>query len=220
MLGAIVFPMKQASWRTVLGITFGPAAAAFLVSSALIARYGNDFFNLYVWFIPILQLVFFAIAVVALRSRGSSLRAVVQFQRTALRRDLAIGAAIFLAGFAIIMAYVLVMSYWIPSIVRPSLGFASALFTVLVGAVSAGICEEVIWRGYCLPQLETLTNSWTKAALISSLGFSLWHVNPFMMPYTFAVGLFYSYVYIRLRRLFPLMFGHWLTDFLGFLAYL
>jgi membrane protease YdiL (CAAX protease family) len=133
---------------------------------------------------------------------------------------LAIAGAIFSAGFAVIVAYVLEVSYCIPSIVRSSVGFASALFTVLVGAVSAGISEDTIWRGYCLPQLETLTNSWTKAALISSLGFSLWHVNPFMMPYTFAVGLFYSYMHIRLRRLFPLMFGHWLTDFAGFLAYL
>jgi len=219
------FFVASLSYRAVLGIIFGPAALSVALSVILdtTLRFSSfdEFWNVFVWIIPLMQALFFVAVLVALRRENSSLRQLVNFQRRLVARDVGLGVSLYIVGFGIIIAYVYAWSLFQPSYASPSIGRASALFIILVGSLTAGVFEETIWRGYGISRLEKLMGNSTSAAVVSSFGFSLWHVpHPggplYNMPYTFLVGLVYSYAYIRLRRLFPLMLGHWLTDAIGF----
>jgi hypothetical protein len=97
------------------------------------------------------------------------------------------------------------------------------LFTVLylatVGSIIAGICEEFIWRGYLLTRFETLTGKKVVAVVIQAILFGLYHGPYAISPAVF--GLIAGLIYIKTRRLTPLMISHTIIDSIGFtIAYL
>jgi hypothetical protein len=96
--------------------------------------------------------------------------------------------------------------------------FVPAVFRLVVVALTAGVGEELIWRGYGQSRLSQATRSPFLGMLVSNFGFDLFHVNLFSAAGAFVNGLFYSLVYLRTRRLFPIMVSHWLIDFVLFLA--
>jgi uncharacterized protein len=91
------------------------------------------------------------------------------------------------------------------------------LFTTL----SAGIMEELLFRGYLMPRLQLLLkNSWL-TIIISSLLFGLAHysygswsqmINPLF------IGLIFAWHYQKYRNIKVLMLGHFLIDFLSVLT--
>ena len=88
--------------------------------------------------------------------------------------------------------------------------------------IAVGFIEEMTYRAYALPRLEAATqNRWT-ALLIMSFGFALQHVAlPLvdwqtsltrflgMLPFGLILGL----IYLKSRRLMPLIIAHWALDF-------
>jgi membrane protease YdiL (CAAX protease family) len=85
-------------------------------------------------------------------------------------------------------------------------------------AFTAGVTEELIFRGYIQPRLELLfKNSWV-AIIISSLLFGLLHyrygtwfnvLGPFMM------GLVFAFYYSRYRNIKLLILFHFLWDIMA-----
>ena len=86
------------------------------------------------------------------------------------------------------------------------------LFTCL----TAGVTEELIFRGYLLPRLEILfKNKWV-AIIISALLFGLAHggygdLNRMLVP--LVIGIIFGYYYSRYRSLTVLIICHFLIDF-------
>lgn len=83
-------------------------------------------------------------------------------------------------------------------------------------SVTAGICEEVIFRGYGISVLERLTGNRWIALVVSSAAFMSLHgivfiPVPLMIQY-FIIGLIFGYVYQRFRRLEILILIHFLID--------
>jgi membrane protease YdiL (CAAX protease family) len=215
---------ERATWSRTLLVIFGPSIVGAISTLLMYGLFHYSSYNLYfsdyVFVIELIYLLFIAVLWKFLKSEKDGFRRLLAYDRNRLRRHLWIGFLTFLGGFGIIIAYTLVYSLVIPGVVRPSLPRLTAVFTVTIGAASAGFVEEFIWRGYGITRLEVLTKSPWKSILISSLGFGFWHLNPFNIIYTFLVGLFFGWVYTRQRSLVPLVLGHWLTDFVGFLGYL
>ena len=105
------------------------------------------------------------------------------------------------------------MEYW-KEIVK-SIPFYSKLYLVCIAPFTAGIFEEIIWRGYGISQLEPYLGL-RKAVIIQAIAFGIWHGISFHAVITFLIGLIYGYVYIKRRRLLTLSLAHIITDVIGF----
>jgi membrane protease YdiL (CAAX protease family) len=76
-------------------------------------------------------------------------------------------------------------------------GFWGAFLKV---AVLAPIIEETLFRGIIMHGLMKNYKSWY-AILLSGLLFSVYHLNPWQMTYTFFLGLFLGWLMVRTRSL-------------------
>ncbi len=91
----------------------------------------------------------------------------------------------------------------------------SKLYFVCVAPLTAGVFEEVIWRGFGVTQLEGHTST-QRAVLLQAVAFGLWHgLSPHALV-TFLIGLAYGYAYAKRRRLLALSVAHVAIDVVGF----
>jgi membrane protease YdiL (CAAX protease family) len=87
--------------------------------------------------------------------------------------------------------------------------------------ITAGICEEILFRGYALERLQLFTrNIWT-AGLVGTILFTLAHVprygfQPDLIG-VFAISAILSIVYIWRRNIAGCIALHWLIDAFGVL---
>jgi membrane protease YdiL (CAAX protease family) len=98
-------------------------------------------------------------------------------------------------------------------------------WSLLVLPLTVAFVEQMTYQGYALPRLVTLFGGRTWAALlVVSLGFALQHTALPLVDVqtslarllgTFPIGLCFGLMYLRLRRLWPLIIAHWAIDFIG-----
>ena len=92
------------------------------------------------------------------------------------------------------------------------------LFQIVLLPITAAFCEELIWRGYILTQLELRGYSAWKVILLMSLSFALIHgvflVDKLLV--TFLVGIITGWYYWKERKLAPVMIAHLLLDLWGY----
>lgn len=84
-------------------------------------------------------------------------------------------------------------------------------------AFTAGVTEELIFRGYMLPRIEELTNNKWIAISISSLFFGLAHYtynDMTRMVFPFIIGIVFSIHYTKYRSLISLIICHIFIDLL------
>lgn len=86
--------------------------------------------------------------------------------------------------------------------------FMLSLFTV---AVSAGICEEMMFRGAMLSSFEK-NMGFRKAAVFSALLFGMFHFNLGNLLSPIFLGLVFAYVTQVTGSIFPAMFGHFMNN--------
>lgn len=105
------------------------------------------------------------------------------------------------------------MAYW--SEIKMGIPLWSKLYLVLIAPFTAGIFEEIIWRGYGVSMLERHMSSF-KALLIQAIAFGFWHGISLHTVITAIIGFIYGYVYIKRRRLLNISIAHIITDIIGF----
>jgi membrane protease YdiL (CAAX protease family) len=184
--------------------------------------------------IPV-DLVTLLVLVWLLHGEGINLGELIGLERHRLGRDLLIGVALFVVLYVVFVLGSLMgalLAYG-PSVFSspPSghlEGYAPPLWVLwwatIVLPVSVSFAEELTYRGYALPRIAGLTGSTGAGVLLSSLAFGLQHVAlPLVgvqvaisrvVP-TFLAGLVLALLYVKLKRLLPLMVGHWLLDFVA-----
>jgi membrane protease YdiL (CAAX protease family) len=92
-----------------------------------------------------------------------------------------------------------------------------ALYSILITPLTAGICEEIIWRGYLQSRLiHKLRNKIWTAIIIQAVLFGLWHSVSIHTLFTAIFGFIYGLIFIKIKRLIPIMVSHWLSDIIGF----
>lgn len=79
--------------------------------------------------------------------------------------------------------------------------------SLLTLAVVAPVVEELLFRGIILRGFAS-RYSHTKAILVSSLIFCLYHLNPYQFFSAFAVGLILGWIFVRTGSLWPCVVGH------------
>ncbi len=87
-------------------------------------------------------------------------------------------------------------------------------WSVIFIAISAGFCEEVIYRGYMMTALKKAGQPVIVAMVLSSLAFVLFHgilPLPFMVP-AFLLGMLAAFIYHKTSNLWIVIFAHGLWD--------
>lgn len=100
---------------------------------------------------------------------------------------------------------------------------APSLVVGLVGAVTAGVTEEILYRGYPIERFVEAGYRPLVAGGLTWALFSLAHVGSGYpagnLVQIALAGLVITAVYVRTRSLFPVVLGHVVVDVVGVLAY-
>lgn len=165
----------------------------------------------------VLQMVLLWIAVRRLRTVQASLGGLIGFERQRLLHDLGLGVVIAGAGTAVILLSLRAVEpiFGAGTVPFPMWGI---LWWTTIGAVTAGIGEEIYFRGFLFKRLGRL--SAPALLVVTSLAFAVWHASPVMLLHTFLGGILLGWVYLRTRRLFPVILGHTFTNVVGGITFL
>ena len=84
-------------------------------------------------------------------------------------------------------------------------------------AITAGVCEEFLYRGYAITVLSALTGSVAIAVVISTAAFGLAHAYQGWRGVlgTSIFGLYFALVFVVWGSLWPCIAGHVLQDLVG-----
>ncbi len=166
------------------------------------------------------------------RLEGIRLFDLVGWERARLGRDVLLGFAIVPAYLTFILGGVYAAGWVVYGTLTPpylygTLPLPAALYGVFVWPFIWGLTEQMTYNGYLLPRLQVLFRSTSVAIACVAFAWSLQHA---FMPLTgepkFMVfrllspvpaTVFATLVYLRLRRLVPLVVAHSLMDGAGVL---
>lgn len=83
-------------------------------------------------------------------------------------------------------------------------------------SMTAGIFEEVVYRGIAISQLKLVVENKWLIILFSSLFFALihWSMGAKTLLMAFLLGSFWAYLFIRTGKLLPVIIAHFVYDFL------
>ncbi len=89
---------------------------------------------------------------------------------------------------------------------------------LVVVPLTAGLCEELLWRGYIITQLEARNHTIRRAIALAAISFALIHGIwlPDKLLTTFLFGIIAGLYYARERNLVPLMIAHIVMDVWSF----
>jgi len=100
-----------------------------------------------------------------------------------------------------------------------SLPPAITIYSLAITPLTAGVCEELIWRGYLQTRFERLLHGRIWAAItLQAILFGLWHGISIIAPFSIIIGLACGYAYAKTKRLIPIMISHWLGDIIGLIT--
>ena len=131
--------------------------------------------------------------------------------------DLGMGAILWVASFILVLVLAQLFQYFgqreVDFLPEGLPLWFRAVQAVLI-AVTAGVTEEIVVRGYAQTRLEQLR---APAAVILLLPTGLWGVlhvyqGPGAALTIFGLGLMYAWYFQRTRRLWPLILAHLLFD--------
>lgn len=93
------------------------------------------------------------------------------------------------------------------------------LWALLIVAPTAGVCEEFIFRGYLLANIEGFTHSTALAWVLSSAAFGLCHAyqNPAGAARAALLGALLAAPVVLAHSLYPAIAAHFLIDVAGLL---
>ena len=87
-----------------------------------------------------------------------------------------------------------------------------------LGMFLVAISQELVFRKLALSWLLKTGKTTFQIVVISACFFSLMHWGSGVgrILYTFGLGVAYMLVYLKLRRLWPLVLAHWIENFIAF----
>jgi len=167
---------------------------------------------------------------------GIRLRDLLSFTKNKLKKDLLIGLGIFVVVFPICVfgggMIAMRIAYGSSNPELPEATFIrilpllAVLYSRLLWWPLWSLTEELTYNGYALPRLKAITKStWLSVALV---GF-FWSIQHSFLPWVnlqHGLYLFLTFVpltvalqliYLRVRRLTPLIIGHWMMDLVSVL---
>ncbi len=99
--------------------------------------------------------------------------------------------------------------------ITQAIPYWSKLYMVAIAPFTAGIFEEIIWRGYGISRLEQHIGT-SKAVIVQAVAFGFWHGISLHTLITAIIGLVFGIVYAKRRKLLNISIAHIVTDIVGF----
>jgi hypothetical protein len=169
--------------------------------------------------VVLLELLYLLPVVVILGARRASWRA-LGF-RPFERKTLGIGCGLFVGAYLVIIFHNMILSlagivtqgeqvFQLFNLLDHPLAF------VVAGTLAAPLSEEVFFRGFLFNGFRQRLG-WKRAALLSSIFFSLAHMDPATLVPTFILGFLLAYLFHRSNSLWPGVILHFLVNSLGFI---
>lgn len=220
------FPLLAAGFAVAAWVYHAAGAAHPAVLAQAFTRYDT----------PLLaDIVCLGLLVWRLRREGLTLKDLVRPTRRRFVRDLLLGVLILAPVAGAVGVFNVLYAVFSPATALQGAGVSSILnplgtpwhvaITLLIIPITSGATEELVYRGYALPRLETLTGRRWLAIAIMAAGFGLQHVAFSLVDWRLAliggvsmlvVGVAYGVFYLVARqRLLPLMLLHWQADFVA-----
>jgi len=175
----------------------------------------------------------FILIIRQIRTEGLRFRDLLGFDQRRLGRDILIGLGFILWVFPLAMIGITAASLLIfanpqpPSVYFP-LPIWAAAYSLLIFPAIWGLMEQSTYQGYALPRLKALFSRPGLAIAIVAFGWGLQHIAlPLIFDWRYMLYRFLSFlplavvmtlVYLRTRRLLPLIIAHWAVDMLGILS--
>lgn len=122
-------------------------------------------------------------------------------------------AWVLVASLEIFLNSYLMRFGYTPISIPPPTTFQQLISYYILFAFSAGVCEEVLFRGTIMPALERYGRF--QALLFSSLLFGLLHMSFIRLPLTFVLGLFMGAVVIKTGSLLAGILYHFFNNFVS-----
>ena len=130
----------------------------------------------------------------------------------------------FSAVLVFVVLNVLFQGYMIASLIYGRIPLMTGLhplqivFFVALVPVTAGVTEELIWRGYFIDKLLASGRSETKAVVYSALSWAFIHgiFLPDKIVVTFVFGIIAGFYYVRERNLLVLILTHIVVDVISY----
>lgn len=169
------------------------------------------------------------------RKEGIGLRDLIGPIRMRHWRDVFLGLGYFLLIFPLFIAggYLMQVLLWGSAAKAPiayliqahSLPLWATAYSLTIWWFISSPTEEATFQGYALPRLQALTGrTWIAATIVGVCWAAQHSVLPFMPDWRFVLYRFFAFlpgvvammvIYLRTRRLTPLIFAHWPMDILG-----
>jgi membrane protease YdiL (CAAX protease family) len=131
--------------------------------------------------------------------------------------DIGMGAVLWVASFVVVLVLAWLFQYFgqreVDFLPEDLPLWFRALQAVLI-AVTAGVTEEIVVRGYAQTRLEQLRASAAVILLVPTALWAVLHVYQGLGAALtiFGLGLMYAWYFQRTRRLWPLILAHVLFD--------
>ncbi|MBK8905274.1 MAG: CPBP family intramembrane metalloprotease [Anaerolineaceae bacterium] len=165
------------------------------------------------------------------RREGIGLRDLIGLVKSKLKFDIPLGLGIFVIVFPLtvfgggMLAMLLVYGRLNPifpegTYIR-TLPLLAVLYSRILWWPLWSFTEEMTYNGYALPRLIALTRSPWLSVLIVSFFYSIQHSFLALAGFQYGLYMFLTFIpltialeliYLRVRRLPPLIIGHWLMD--------
>ncbi|HAE43743.1 MAG TPA: hypothetical protein DCG34_12630 [Clostridiales bacterium] len=122
------------------------------------------------------------------------------------------GLWVWVGAFSVVVLYQLLITPFVsqaPTLIEleQQMKELSPLHLFLLLALTPGVCEELLFRGFALRPLENkLGPKW--AILITSLAFAMVHLDFIRLIPTFILGLAFGFVSVKTRSIFPSIILH------------
>ena len=161
------------------------------------------------------------------RREGIRLFDLVGWELTRPGRDVLLGLGIIPASLIFVLAGSvttgwLLYGHAVPPVLFGGLPWLAVIYSVIVFPVLWGVAEQMTYSGYLLPRFQVLGGSTTVAVTIVSLIWALQHAfmpltfDPRFMAFRFLASVpnsvLFALLYLRLRRLLPLIVAHAVMD--------
>jgi len=165
------------------------------------------------------------------KREGIRLRDLIGFIKSKFKTDILLGLCIFILVFpltiiglgriAMFIAYGNLNPAFPESTFIRTLPLLAVLYSRILWWPLWSVTEEMTYTGYALPRLNAFTKSTWLSVVIVSIFYSLQHCFLSIADlrygfYTFLLfiplALALELIYLRIKRLTPLIIGHWLMD--------
>ncbi len=161
------------------------------------------------------------------RKEGIRIRDLISFENQKLKKDLLLGllfyaivGSVSFGGIAL-MGYLVYGTFPAPTSIT-EIHWGGLIYSFSIFPIIWGFTEQITYNGYLFPRWEAYTKSTWKAYLIIIPFFMIQHIAlPLMLNsqallygafWTLPVVLVIVFLYIRTRRLLPLIIAHYLIE--------